>query len=119
MAGDDGADTDKLLALVDATKATGEASRINPRTTNKKQDAVLDAGSHDPADVQRRAGTRHDPSLPPKFYTIPDVAELLKVSTKTIRRWIDDGELAVHRFNRRIRISESDLSDFIRRRRGT
>lgn len=49
----------------------------------------------------------------PTFYTISEVAEHLKVSPKTVRRWIDRGELAAHRFSRQIRVSETDMAAFI------
>ncbi len=49
--------------------------------------------------------------------TIPDVAEQLQVSEKTIRRWITSGDLIAHRIGRQLRISESDLQAFIRVRR--
>ncbi len=57
------------------------------------------------------------PSPPPTLYTVPEVAGLLKVSIKTVRRWIDTGDLTVHRFGRQLRVTESDLSAFIRQRR--
>jgi excisionase family DNA binding protein len=44
---------------------------------------------------------------------IPDVAALLKVSTKTIRRWIKDGKMHVHLIGRQIRIAEDDLQLFL------
>ena len=41
----------------------------------------------------------------------------MKVDPKTVRRWIDRGELPVHRLGRQIRISEPDLMAFVRARR--
>ena len=55
-------------------------------------------------------------TLPP-LLTISQTAEHLQVSTKTIRRWIDSGELIAHRFGRQWRISNADLQAFIRIRR--
>ena len=49
--------------------------------------------------------------------TVPQTAEHLQVSEKTIRRWIKSGDLIAHRLGRQLRISESDLRDFIRMRR--
>ena len=49
--------------------------------------------------------------------TIEEVAKLLQVSTKSVRRWIEDGGLIAHRFGRQWRISEDDLRTFIRLRR--
>ena len=33
----------------------------------------------------------------PRFYTISVIAELLHVSPKTVRRWIERGDLHAHR----------------------
>ncbi len=52
-----------------------------------------------------------------RFYTVREVAANLLVSEKTVRRWIDVGELTAHRLGRQIRISEADLLAFIRTRR--
>ncbi|MFQ5792433.1 MAG: helix-turn-helix domain-containing protein [Acidobacteriota bacterium] len=61
--------------------------------------------------------TKRAPSPLPTLYSIRETADLLKVSTKTIRRWIESGELPAHRLGRQIRISEDDLLTFIRTRR--
>jgi len=53
----------------------------------------------------------------PALLTLDQAAEVLQVSTKTIRRWIDAGELVAHRIGRQLRISEADLQSFIRMRR--
>lgn len=53
------------------------------------------------------------------FYTVAEVAALLKVSLKTVRRRIDQGDLPVHRIGRQIRISQPDLAAFVRARRET
>ncbi len=53
----------------------------------------------------------------PALLTIEQTAEHLQVSTKTIRRWIDAGDLVAHRFGRQLRISNQDLQAFVRMRR--
>ncbi|MBT3358814.1 MAG: helix-turn-helix domain-containing protein [Rhodospirillales bacterium] len=53
----------------------------------------------------------------PTLLTISKTAEHLQVSTKTVRRWIDSGDLVAHRIGRQLRISEPDLQAFIRVRR--
>ncbi|MPY75463.1 MAG: helix-turn-helix domain-containing protein [Alphaproteobacteria bacterium] len=55
----------------------------------------------------------HQPASAPTFCTIPETAERLKVSPKTVRRWIEHGTLNVHRFGKQIRIAETDLLAFI------
>jgi excisionase family DNA binding protein len=57
------------------------------------------------------------PDKPQRFFSPDLVAEQLSLSTKTIRRWIDRGELRVHRLGRQIRISEDDLVAFLAGRR--
>lgn len=47
------------------------------------------------------------------FCTIKTVAERLGVSTRTVRRWIERGELVAHRFGSAVRIAECDLLAFL------
>jgi excisionase family DNA binding protein len=49
----------------------------------------------------------------PRFFTIDQVAEFLNLSSRSVRRLIDDGQLPVHRFGRAVRIAEADLRAFI------
>ncbi len=53
----------------------------------------------------------------PNLLTIEQTAKVLQVSSKTVRRWIDAGDLIAHRLGRQWRISETDLQTFIRMRR--
>ena len=48
-----------------------------------------------------------------RFYTVAQIADLLKVSTRSVRRWIAKGDLRAHRFGRQVRISETDLRLFV------
>jgi excisionase family DNA binding protein len=48
-----------------------------------------------------------------RFYTVAQVAELLAVSTRSVRRWIAAGELSAHKFGRQVRISEINLKAFV------
>jgi len=50
-----------------------------------------------------------------RFFTVKEVAELLRVSLGTIYGAIDRGELKAHRFGRRTacRISEDSLREFV------
>jgi len=56
-------------------------------------------------------------ALPTRFYRIHDVADLLEVSTRTVRRWIQKALLVVHRINGLVRISEADFQAFLASRR--
>jgi excisionase family DNA binding protein len=50
---------------------------------------------------------------PTKFYTVHQVAGVLAVSTRSVRRWIAQKKLVVHQFGAAVRIAESDLKAFI------
>lgn len=52
-----------------------------------------------------------------KLLTVDEVAEQLRVSKKTILRWINSGILVAIKLEKEYRIAESDLEDFKRRRR--
>ena len=50
---------------------------------------------------------------PGRLFTIRQVAELAGISIMTIRRWIDDHGLSVHRIGRHVvRVSQTDLNPF-------
>ena len=48
--------------------------------------------------------------------TVSEVAEICRVADRTVRRWIERGELPAHRLGRQLRISEKDLKIFLRER---
>jgi excisionase family DNA binding protein len=45
----------------------------------------------------------------PFYYTLSEVATQLKVSERTVRRWIHGGKLEARRFGRQLRISPKAL----------
>ena len=49
-----------------------------------------------------------------KFYTIPEVAEALKVTSQTVRAWIKQGKIKSQRIGRPIYITESNLKEFLK-----
>lgn len=49
--------------------------------------------------------------------TVADVACELSLSEKTIRRWIKEERLHVHRLGRVVRIAREDLTAFVSRHR--
>ena len=55
--------------------------------------------------------TKQDPI--DTFYSVDFVARKLDVSTKSIRRWIEAGDLRFHKFHGVLRISGEDLKAFI------
>ena len=50
-----------------------------------------------------------------KFYTIEEVANLLKLSYLTVFRWIQAGKLSAYKVGKRYRIGISDLNNFLER----
>ena len=55
----------------------------------------------------------------PKYYTIKVVAEALDVAPRTVRRWIANGDLVVHRVGGVVRVAEGDLRAFLALHRET
>jgi excisionase family DNA binding protein len=51
--------------------------------------------------------------MPDVVYTVEEVAKILKVSTATVRRMIDDGELKAIRIRGQIRIRKEDLDKLL------
>jgi excisionase family DNA binding protein len=51
------------------------------------------------------------------FWTVPDIAQFLDVSPRTVWRWIDVGDLVPHRFGRSVRIADGDLRAFLAQHR--
>lgn len=48
-----------------------------------------------------------------KFYTIDELAELLKVSRKTIVRYVQSGKIKSYKFKREYRISQEQFTEFL------
>lgn len=57
------------------------------------------------------------PSKPSTFFTSRQIAQQLQVSERTVRRWIDKGDLTAHRLGRVVRVSARDLEVFLALRR--
>jgi excisionase family DNA binding protein len=69
-------------------------------------------GDEEAAGFGRTRGRGHrDDQI--KFFTIAEVAERLRVSTRTVRRWIEKGDLIAHRPGGIVRVAESDLRAFL------
>ena len=78
-----------------------------------------------PASQERDAAPKHRATPPrpataarlPCLLAVSEVAELLQVSSKTVRRWIARQELRTHRLGRQLRMAEEDLAAFLGQRR--
>jgi len=53
-----------------------------------------------------------------KLHTVPQIADRVAASTRTVRRWIENGLLVAHKINGLVRISEEDFQAFLAAHRG-
>ena len=53
-----------------------------------------------------------------RFHTLKQLAEILQVNERTIRRWIDQEVLKAHKIGGILRISDEDLRAFLALHRG-
>ena len=64
--------------------------------------------------AQIRVGRPQGPRQPfVRLRTIDETAEILNVSSRTVRRLIDSGALPVHRFGRSVRVSDPDIAQLM------
>lgn len=54
-----------------------------------------------------------------KVYTANEVCELLKITKRTLYRYLEDGSISGFRAGRQYRFTEDDIKTFIDTRRGT
>jgi len=53
------------------------------------------------------------PKASTKFFTIAQIAEVMEISERSVRRWIDKGLLVAHKIGGLVRISEADFLTFL------
>ncbi|MFL5333698.1 MAG: helix-turn-helix domain-containing protein [Geminicoccaceae bacterium] len=67
--------------------------------------------------MKQRPSTPPEPATSspvlPEFLTIPEVAARLRVSPRTVHRWLADHQLAAHQFGRAVRVATADLARFV------
>lgn len=51
------------------------------------------------------------------YYTLQDVAERLKVSYRTVYRWVRAGDLPAYKLGQDWRVEDSDLRKFLKARK--
>ncbi|HEX6393101.1 MAG TPA: helix-turn-helix domain-containing protein [Acidimicrobiales bacterium] len=88
---------------VSAVQSAGVAATVRVEPVRTKTHRTIDINGSDKR---------------PKFFTVGEVAEALKMSTKTVRRRIADGSLKAARIGSSIRIAEADLLEFMEKSRG-
>ncbi len=50
-----------------------------------------------------------------QYYSIEEVAKMLKVAYLTVYRWIQSGKLTAYKAGKQYRIKETDYKNFIRK----
>ena len=78
---------------------------MTPRTSNPPRSPTSKAAS-------RTTGTGVR-GRPVRLHTIDEIAELLNLSPRTVRRLIEAGALRAHRIGRLVRISDEDIAAFL------
>ena len=101
------------------------AARQAPLRPCQDAAARFDVDGHSAAPVEPAAApkpvgrkTPKGPEPLPRLLTVEEVAEICRVTGRTVRRWIADGELATYRLGGRVLVSENDLAAFLRSCRG-
>ena len=83
------------------TPNTGRARSRHPVETPRARDRV-------PSERTPRPG---------RLFSVPEAADQLGISDKSVRRAIQRGDLVAHRIGRLLRISEADLALFVAKHR--
>jgi len=60
---------------------------------------------------------RQAAEVPPVLYTVPETARALRLSTRSVFRLIQRGELPVVRVGRALRLDPRDLAEFVERQK--
>ena len=87
-----------------------------PSTSAQIGEALIERRASDSprrAIAQIRVGHSHRLRQPLRLRTIDETAEILSVSSRTVRRLIDSGALPVHRFGRSVRVSDPDIAQLM------
>ena len=85
-----------------------------PSTLAQMGEALMERRASDSPrrdSAQISVGRRHGARQPfGRLRTIDETAEILNVSSRTVRRLIDSDTLPVHRFGRSVRIADADIA---------
>jgi excisionase family DNA binding protein len=103
----------------DARRSENNRQPAEKRVAALAPDATVAATPPGPDDFSRRAGSRPSITAPARLtplLTVAEVAEHLKVATRTVRRAIKKGEMHFHLVGRQIRIPQDEVAAFLARR---
>jgi excisionase family DNA binding protein len=65
------------------------------------------------AEGHKKYGGHMPPKKESPFYTTKELADFLKLSPRTIQRWIDEGHLPAYRFGRKFRVRGDHFDEFL------
>lgn len=100
------AETEHPAIIADSTDMTEDTA-----TTASAKAGTLAAGPSgaETAKPDTQQGTKCPDAAEGVYYTVQETAKMLKVSERTIWRWIHGGKLAARRFGRQYRIRGADI----------
>lgn len=89
---------------------TADMTEDTPAATSAKADtAAAGPSGAETAKPDTQQGTKCPDAAEGVYYTVQETAKMLKVSERTIWRWIHGGKLAARRFGRQYRIRGADI----------
>lgn len=99
------AETEHPAIIADSADMTEDT----PAATSAKADtAAAGPSGAETAKPDTQQGTKC-PDAEGVYYTVQETAKMLKISERTIWRWIHGGKLAARRFGRQYRIRGADI----------
>ena len=98
----------KLGTIAESADMTSTSAEIGEAHMERRA-----SDSQRRAIAQMRVGRPHRLRQPLRLRTIDETAEILNLSSRTVRRLIDSGALPVHRFGRSVRVSDPDIAQLM------
>lgn len=100
------AETEHPAIIADSADMTEDTAT----TASAKADtAAAGPSGAETAKPDTQQGTKCPDAAEGVYYTVQETAKMLKVSERTIWRWIHGGKLAARRFGRQYRIRGADI----------
>lgn len=100
------AETEHPAIIADSADMTEDT----PAATSAKADtAAAGPSGAETAKPDTQQGTKCPDAAEGVYYTVQETAKMLKISERTIWRWIHGGKLAARRFGRQYRIRGADI----------
>jgi excisionase family DNA binding protein len=91
----------------------GEFLRVGDSANGRPADAGVRRNVVTGSRASANVAPPHARRMAPQFHTVKQVAEALGVCSRSVRRWIQSGDLPVHRFGGAVRVADADLRAFL------